>query len=211
MQRIGLLSMAGLLAAGAPLLAQGPNPDILAPRFDLALWSIVVFMLLYWVLRKYAWGPILKGLQKRERSIEDAIDEAKKVRDEMAKRQAEFQQQLADANQQIPRLMDEARRDAARLKEEMRTDAAKEITEERQRLRREIEVAKDQAVQEIWNQAANLATTISARAIGRSLGADDHRRLVDEALSEIDTLAGKDQGRASEVGLEWVRKAGGKI
>jgi len=212
MRRANWLSLIVLTCAAGPALAQGgENPDILAPRFDLTLWSIVVFLILFWVLRKYAWGPILAGLNKREHSIETAIEEAKKVRAEMATQQAEFLKQLADANQQIPKLLEDARRAAEHLKEEMRSQAAADINTERQRLRRDIEVAKDQALQEIWNQAANLATVISAQAIGRSLKPEDHRRLVDEALTEIQSQAAKDQGRASEIGLEWVRKAGGKI
>jgi F-type H+-transporting ATPase subunit b len=129
----------------------------------------------------------------------------------MARQSAEFQRQIAEANQQIPKLLEQARRDAEQLREEMRTQAAADINAERQRLRREIEVARDQALQDIWNQAANLATVISARAIGRSLAPEDHRRLVDEALGEIEVEASKDKSRASEIGLEWVRQAGGKI
>jgi F-type H+-transporting ATPase subunit b len=212
MHRVCLLSLGVLLCAAAEASAQGgTNPDILEKRFDLTIWSIVIFVLLFLVLRKFAWGPILEGLRKRESSIEGAIEEAKRVRDEMAVQQAAFQKQLDEANQQIPKLLEEARRSAEQLKEEMRTQAAADINAERQRLRREIEVARDQALQDIWNQAANLATVISAQVIRRSLGSEDHRRLVDETLSEIETLAAKDTGRASAIGIEWVRKAGGKI
>ena len=202
-----------LLAAAAPALAQGDEhkPSIVDPRFDLTIWSIVIFLILFVVLKKYAWTPILEGLTKREKSIEDAIEEAKKARVEMAQHKADFERQLAEANQQIPRLMDEARRAADQLREEMRANANAEIQEERQRLRRDIEVAKDQALQDIWNQAANLATLISAQVIGRSLSGDDHRRLVDDALKEIEGLSAKGGGRASEAGQEWVRQAGGKI
>ena len=63
--------------------------------------------------------------------------------------------------------------------------ATKEIQADRERLRRELEVGRDQALQEIWNQAAQLATLISAKAIGRSLTQDDHSRLMDEALTEM--------------------------
>ena len=202
-----------LLAAAAPALAQGDEhkPSIVDPRFDLTIWSIVIFLILFVVLKKYAWTPILEGLTKREKSIEDAIEEAKKARVEMAQHKADFERQLAEANQQIPRLMDEARRAADQLREEMRANANAEIQEERQRLRRDIEVAKDQALQDIWSQAANLATLISAQVIGRSLSGDDHRRLVDDALKEIEGLSAKGGGRASEAGQEWVRQAGGKI
>jgi F-type H+-transporting ATPase subunit b len=212
MLRVCLLSLAMLACAANPALAQGgENPDILEPRFDLTIWSIVIFVVLFFVLRKFAWGPILEGLQRREHSIEEAIEEAKRVREDMAKQQASFQKQMADVNQQIPKLLEEARRHAEQLKEEMRTQAAADINAERQRLRHDIELAKDQALQEIWNQAANLATAISAQAIRRSLAPEDHRRLVDEALAEIQAQTSRDPGRASEIGLEWVRKAGGKI
>jgi F-type H+-transporting ATPase subunit b len=209
MVRKFMLAVVVLFAIAAPALADGSGMTEL--RFDLTIWSIVIFVLLFLVLRKFAWGPILDGLNKREKSIESAVEEAKRVRDDMTRQRAEFQKQLDEANQQIPKLLAEARRDAELLKEEMRTQAAADINTERQRLRREIEVARDQALQDIWTQVANLATVISAQVIRRALAPDDHRRLVDEALTEIEARSAKNPTRASEVGLEWVRQAGGKI
>jgi F-type H+-transporting ATPase subunit b len=215
MLRVYLMTAAAFVLTASSALAadpkKGEDGNILEPRFDLTLWSIVIFVILFLVLRKWAWGPILEGLKKREASIESAIEEARHAREEMAKQQAAFQKQLDEANQQIPRLMEEARRDADRLKEEMRAAANADIQTERQRLHREIDMARDQALQEIWNQAANLATVISAQAIRRSLTPDDHRRLVDDALREVEQIAAQGTGRAGEIGLEWVRQAGGKI
>jgi F-type H+-transporting ATPase subunit b len=212
MFRLCLASVIVVVSSAATAIAdEKKSGDLLELRGDLTLWTIIIFVILYWVLRKYAWGPILEGLQKREHGIERAVLEAKKIREEMATQQAGFQKQIADANQQIPKLLEEARRHAEQLKEEMRTQAAADINAERQRLRHDIELAKDQALQEIWNQAANLATAISAKAIRRSLAPEDHRRLVDEALAEIQAQTSRDPGRASEIGLEWVRKAGGKV
>jgi len=213
MVRTFLWSLVALAATASPALAQEHKEEtnILAPRFDLTIWSIVIFVILYVVLRKFAWGPILEGLKKREHSIESAIEEAKRAHEEMAKQQAEFQRQLAEANQQIPRLMEQARRQAEQLKEEMHAQAVIEINNERQRLRREIEIAKDQALAEIWSQAANLATVISAQVIRRALSPEDHRRLVDDALREIHELTIKNPGRAAEAGTDWVRQAGGKL
>lgn len=86
---------------------------------------------------------------------------------------------------EIPKIMEEARRDAELLKEEMRAQATRDIQTERQRLRREMDIARDQALQELLNHAARLATLISAKAIGRHLSEEDHRRLIDEALGEM--------------------------
>jgi F-type H+-transporting ATPase subunit b len=213
MLRLSLWSLVALIMTAAPALAdeQQKDPDILEPRFDLTIWSIIVFVILLVVLRKYAWGPILEGLQKREASITEAIEEAIRARADMAKQQAEFQKTLDEANLQIPRLLEQARKDADSLKEEMRAQANNEIQTERQRLRREIDVAKDQALLEIWNQAANLATIISARAVRRELSPEDHRRLIDEALTEVTEMAKSQAGRSGDAGTDWIRQAGGRL
>ena len=107
------------------------------------------------------------------------------TRDEMAAMQAKFQQELAAAHQEIPKLMEQARKDAEQMSAEMRAKALAEIQAERDRLRRELDIAKDQAIKELWEQSAQLATLISTKAIGRSLTEDDHKRLLDEAMKEM--------------------------
>jgi F-type H+-transporting ATPase subunit b len=164
-------------------LAQGDN--ILAPRFDLGIWTIIVFVVLLLVLRWAAWGPMLEGLRKREENIRGSVEEARRTREEMERMRNEFKLEMDKAYAKIPELMDEARRDAARMAEDMRAKAMADIQTERQRLRHELEVARDQALHELWTNAAQLATLISAKAIGRSLSEEDHRRLLDEALREI--------------------------
>jgi F-type H+-transporting ATPase subunit b len=108
---------------------------------------------------------------------------------------AELQKEMAGAEDRVREVMDEARRDAQRLKDDMVAQARTEIQTERERLQREIAMARDQALQEIWTQAAQLATLISAKAIRRQLNVEDHRRLVDEAITELATV-GKNGGVA---------------
>jgi F-type H+-transporting ATPase subunit b len=166
---------------------EGVAPDQNPMTMDvfLSICSILIFVLLLFILRKMAWTPMLQGLQKREESIRNSVEEAKKAREETARISAEFKVKMDEAYAEIPKIMENARREAEAFKEEMRSQTTKDIQAERQRLRREIETARDQALQELWNQAAQLATLISAKAIGRSLTEDDHRRLLDEAIAEI--------------------------
>ena len=161
---IGTLCGAALLVAAAPVLAAG-STDPLHIRYDTALFSCIVFIVLLAILYFKAWGPILEGLKKREETIRSSLEEAKKTRSDMEAMRAQFQKELAEAHQEIPKLIDEARRDAEALSNEMRTKATAEIQADRDRLRREIEIAKDQAIKQIWEQAAQLATLISAKAI----------------------------------------------
>src|SRR5262245_4284521 len=167
------------------------EPPIFAPvRIDLAIWTLVVFLLLLFILTKYAWGPMLEALKKREENVRAAIEEAQRAREEAQRLRDQLQKELNSANEKVREILDEGRRDTQRVTEEMIAKARSEIQTERDRLRREIETARDQALQELWNQAAQLATLISAKAIRRELNPDDHRRLVDEALAELHGAAG---------------------
>jgi F-type H+-transporting ATPase subunit b len=181
-----LLALTGAASAlGAADAASKDNESILDLQFDLGLWTIVVFVLLFLVLRRYAWGPILQGLQRREQSIHDAIAQAQQARDEAQKLREQIQAQLDQTHLKVRDILEGGRKDTERTTQEMIAKARSEIQSERDRLRREIETARDQAVQELWKQTANLATMISAKAIRRELSPDDHRRLMDETLSEL--------------------------
>jgi F-type H+-transporting ATPase subunit b len=164
-------------------------PNVMEWYWDTAVWSCVVFLLLLFILTKYAWGPILEGLKNREAAISNVLDEAKKLREENAKDTAKFRAELQEAYAKIPAMMEQARRDAAELKEQIRAEGNSEVQKERARLLRELDIARDQALQDIWTQTANVATLIASKAVGRSMTADDHRRLVDEALDELRSQA----------------------
>jgi len=157
----------------------------MALRWDTGLWTIVIFLALLFILTKTAWNPMLEGLQKREQSIRAAVDEAKLARDETRRVQAEFQAKMDKAFAEIPQMMEQARKDGDALKADKLAEAEKLIKEGKERALREIGTTKDQALQDIFHQAAQLATLMSAKAIGRSLTAEDHHRLIDEALIEI--------------------------
>lgn len=183
-----LIALAVLGSACGPAFAKkDPSPPhIFTPvRIDLLIWTLVVFLTLFFLLKKTAWGPILEGLHKREEAIRGAVEEAKLARKETDEVRAKFQKEMNEAFAKIPHMMDEARRDAARMAEEMKTKAAADIQADRARLRREIEMAKDQAIQEIYHFEVNLAVMISEKVIRRHISEDDHRRLVDETLDEL--------------------------
>lgn len=178
--------LAQLARAGRLEHLQPDKPvNILELSWDLGLWTVAVFLLLFFVLKKAAWGPMLEGLKKREETIRTAVEEAKIAREETEQVRAQFQAEMAKAHQQIARMMEEARKDAQAMCAQMRTKAQEDIQADRQRLRREIDLALEHALQEIYASAAQLATLISAKAIQRALSEEDHRRLVDEALQEL--------------------------
>jgi F-type H+-transporting ATPase subunit b len=185
-----------ILASSSPVLgAEGEKVNIFDPAdIPLGIWSIVVFVILLVVLKKYAWGPILEGLQKREHNIESAVQDARQARDEAQRLRDQLQREVDKAHEKVRDILDEGRRHAQQATDEMIAKARTEIQAERDRLRREIEMARDQALQELWKQTADLATMVSAKAIRRQLSAEDHRRLVDEALGELQGAAKAGRG-----------------
>jgi F-type H+-transporting ATPase subunit b len=152
---------------------------------DLAIWTVVVFLVLLFVLRKFAWKPLLEGLDLREKSIHSAMEEAKSAREEAGRLRQDLQAEMNKASEKIRLMMEEARRNAEQLAADLMAKGKADLQAERERLNREVATSRDQALREIWEQAATLATLISAKTIRRHLSPDDHRQLLDEALVEF--------------------------
>lgn len=152
---------------------------------DLGIWTLVVFGLLVFILGRFAWKPMLEGLRRREENIKAAVEEAQRARDEAQQLRGQLQQEMARSEAKVQQMIEEGRRNAQRTADELVARAKAEAQAERERLHREIGTARDQALQEIWNQAAQLASAVSTKAIRRELTPEDHRRLVDEALAEL--------------------------
>jgi F-type H+-transporting ATPase subunit b len=159
-------------------------------RYDLGIYTLIVFGLLVFILGRFAWGPMMRGLDKREATLRKSHDDAEAARDEARKALAEIQARLAKTTDDVRAMLDEARRDAQVVKDQMKADAGAEAQAERDRMRREIETARDQALKEIYEQSVMLAALVSTKAIKRELTPSDHARLLDEALADLRTNLG---------------------
>jgi F-type H+-transporting ATPase subunit b len=171
--------------------AAGEDKNPLAPVLDLTIWTSIVFLLMLAILYWLAWKPLLQALKHREDNIRTALEEAQQARAESQRLREQFEAERAAANEQVRRMLDEGRRDADRLREEITSQARTEIQAERGRLLREIETAKDQALAQIAERGADLATVISSKLLKRQVNLDDHRRLVDEAMADLESAGRK--------------------
>ena len=156
-------------------------------RYDLGIYTLIVFGLLIAILGKFAWPNIAAGLKKREAVILGAREEAAKSKAEAEDLRAKLQKDYAEAQDKIRAMLDEARRDSEALRTTEREAGARDAQAERDRARREIQTEKDAALQELYQQAVQLASLMSSKTIRRELSADDHRKLLDESLAEIRT------------------------
>jgi F-type H+-transporting ATPase subunit b len=161
------------------------QPDILEPQPSLAIWTVVVFLGLLFVLGKFAWKPLLAALHQREEHLEHVLLDTEKARNESERLLAEHRRQMAEAEERARALLEEARNQARVSAEEIVQKARQEAEAEQQRARHEIESARDQALSEIWSKTADLAVSVAGKVLSRNLSDDDHRRMVETALSEL--------------------------
>lgn len=152
---------------------------------DLALWSLIVFVLFLFVLKKFAWAPMIEGLDKREAGILKAISDAEEGRRKSQALLAEYDQKLKAAEQTVQAMVAEARRDAERTSQDLKADAQREVEAIRDRAKDDIRQAKDTALTEVFTQMNSQILRATEHVLGRALQDVDQDRLVGEALSKI--------------------------
>jgi F-type H+-transporting ATPase subunit b len=176
---------AGHTPAGEKAQSEEAEHDLFGWALDLGIWTLVVFLVLLFVLSKFAWKPMLQGLEHREKAIHSALHEAQLAREEANRLKSQFEEQMRKANDQSREILDEARRAAERTTAEMMAEGHKKIQAEQERFQREMSLQYEQARRDIQAQVAHLATLVASKVLRRQVNADDQRQLVDEAVAEL--------------------------
>lgn len=180
--RIPATVMLALLAAPAPLLAD-EGGGLFAVDPGLSLWTIVVFLLVLFVLGKFAWGPILGQVEEREDSIRRSIEEARTMRAEAESLLEEHRAQLADARRQAQEIVAEGREAGERLRREVESKAREEADRMLERARAEIGRERDQALEAIREESVDLALAAASRILDEKLDAEADRELIQRYLA----------------------------
>ena len=180
-----MLLLAASVGASVEEHGGGGEPSLFAGDVGNALWTLIIFLLVVFVLGKFAWGPLLGALQQREQFIRDALADAKRDRDAAEARLAEYTEQLHEARSEATKIVDEGRRDAEVVKGRIELEARQEGDRMIERAKREIELAKSAAIKELYGKTAEMATEIATRVVRREISAADHQRLISEALESL--------------------------
>jgi F-type H+-transporting ATPase subunit b len=176
-------------AAGAEGAEEGGGSFLVSPDIGLMIWTLVVFILSMIVLSKLAFPRIAEALDRRQRAIEESIESAERVRVEADQLIADYRQRLADARQQADEIVARARKTGEQAQAEAVAEARRKHDELLEQTRREIQVETQRAIQEIRNEVADMTVRATEKVTRKSLNDADQRRLVDEALSELDFAA----------------------
>ncbi len=166
------------IAGGIALLDINPG---------LVIWTTFTFILVAFILYKFAWSKIIKALDEREERIKSNIEEAQKLKQEAENKFQEYQNKLADLKEEAQSLLSEAKKDAEHLRNSIIQKAKTEAEELRRRAQKEINLAKESAIQEIHKYAIDLSMEITRKVISKSLTEEEHKRILSEVLQNLKT------------------------
>jgi F-type H+-transporting ATPase subunit b len=175
------------------------DSTLITPTTGLMIWTLVTFVIVLIVLRKYAYGPLQQMIDARRQAIVADLDAAESARTDAQETLAEYRQQLAEARREAGKIVEDARRSG----DERRAAAVAELEAEKNRLMRqtqdEIRAETRQALNAIKQQVADLAVAATEKVVRARLDEAEQRRLIDEALADVDlsTLVPPDSGSGS--------------
>lgn len=158
--------------------------ELVKPAFGLIFWMSVSFGIIVFILKKYAWSPILGMLKEREEGIQNALDAAKKAKEEMAALQSNNERIINEAKAERDKLLKEARE----MKDSIITEAKTKATKEGEKLinaaRESINNEKMAAITELKNQVAQLSVEIAEKILKEELSSQDKQKTLVKALLE---------------------------
>jgi F-type H+-transporting ATPase subunit b len=161
------------------------NPLIEA-RVGLMVWTLVCFAITFFVLKRYAFGPVQKIIDERRQRIRQSLDEADKARDESRRLLDEHRALMHQARGDAEEILAEARRVADAQKERLRDELEADRQRRLEETTKQIESETRRALEQIRAEVADLALVATGKVTGKVLTDDDHRRLIEEAIGELD-------------------------
>jgi F-type H+-transporting ATPase subunit b len=191
-----VLAATGMLLAVAavPAPAAGPEGEANVRPGNLGqmIMAVLVFLVLLAILGKFAWKPIVKQIREREQNITNAVEQAKRHESQARELLAAHEAKLEMAETQAKEILDRSRQEAATAREELIAQAAEEARRSAESARTEIEHAKGEALKELYDQTAELATEMAEQILRKSIDPADQQRLIAESLEDIRKRAGEE-------------------
>ena len=180
----------------------GGGSFLVSPSIGLMLWTLLAFGVTIFILNRIAFPRIAEALDKRRRAIEESIDSAERTKREADELLEEYRARLREAREQADDIVSRARRAHDETVEQGKVDARRYREELMDSTRRDIEAETRRALDEIRKEVANLTVVATEKVTRKSLTPDDHRRLIEEALGEVDFSALAKEGPGANGGRE---------
>jgi F-type H+-transporting ATPase subunit b len=182
-------SLAFVAAAAENGGDDGGNP-LLEASPGLMIWTVVMFFLTLYILKRYVFGPLSATIEKRRAQIEQSIHEAESSRDEAVRLLDEYKTRLAEARKEADEFRDRGRRDGERERASIVTAAEGQRERILADTQQQVDAQSRAALASVRGDVASIALAAAEKVTRKTLSDDDHRRLVEEALQEIDLAHG---------------------
>ncbi len=190
-------ALGALWVAVSPVAARAQEEDhsvawdtLFSVEPGLMVWTVLTFLVLLWVLGRFAWKPLLGALDAREQRIRDNIEEAQRLKEESEALSAEHRAQLAEARREAQRIIAESRDAADRVRRDIEEKARTESQAILDRARAEIERGKVAALEQIRRESVEIALGAAGKLIGQSLDGETDRALVERYLTGLEGRSG---------------------
>jgi len=192
-----LATVAASLVTAGPLLAQAPEAhepvNLLSPNTGLMFWTLLIFLVLLFVLSRFAFKPLTAAVEARERALEEAIAAAKRDRDDASKLLEEQRHELDVARTDAQKLIAEARTTGEKLRTEMLVETKQQQHALLERARIEIDLERKRALADMRREAVDLALAGASKVIERNLDDQANRKLVESFLASVPVGAARGQ------------------
>lgn len=185
------VSLSALLVIATPMLAVAQEGgasgggSLVSLQFNLMVWTLVIFLLLAWLLKRFAFKPITAAVEAREKALEDAIEGAKRDRDAAAQLLEEHRRQIEAARGEAQKLIAEGRAVSEKMRSELLEQTRREQQDMLDRARSEIEMEKGRAIAQIRREAVDLAIAGASKVVEQNLDSQRNRQLVESYLGSL--------------------------
>lgn len=185
MHRAIYAAVALLPASASPLLAQDEQGGLLTLNTGLSVWTLIIFLVVFAVLAKFAFPKILEAVEAREAHIAQLTEAAERDRAEAEALAAENRRMVEETRARVHGALEEARQQAEKMHSERMAEAVRERQELLERARRDIATEREVALDTVRRDAVVLAMAAAEKLVRRSLDTEDNRRLVMESLAQL--------------------------
>ena len=166
------------------------SSSLASPAIGTVFWTTLIFLLLLFLLQKFAWGPIMKAVRSREDTIRNSLDSAEKAREEMKVLQADNEIILRKAREERDKIIRDARTATERMLTEAKEKSQSEADAMVKRAKELIEREKNTAIAEVKREVASLAIEVASRVVSETLKSDaEQQKLIGRYLKEIETTS----------------------
>ena len=161
------------------------NNPLVQPDPGLYIWTIIVFLVLLFLLMKFAWKPLLAMLEKREENIKQALVGAEKARDELANVKEDTEKLLNEARTESQAIVAAGKKNAERMQDDIVEKAQSKSDALLADAKKQIELEKDRAITDVRAEVVNISMQVAEKLIKKNLSKEDNLKLINDSLSNI--------------------------